>query len=230
MTQTLPSYTLKRAKRKSIALVILPCGGLEVRAPRWVTKRAVESFIEERAAWITKHQSKIATRPKATGRTWQTGDELHINGEPLTLKVYEGKQVSVTSDGESLHVYTRSPRPENVRKLVMSWYKEQAQAILQPRLQHWAAMMDEKEPSLSLTNPKSRWGSCQGKKRHICLALRLLTAPKDVQDYVIVHELSHLKHMDHSPKFWQRVAAFCPDYKNIENQMRHHQQLWQFDS
>lgn len=210
--------------------MLLPDGSLEVRAPKRVSQSFIEAFIAERMDWVARKKAEQTARPKAQKRTWQNGDEFHVAGKPYTLRVLEGNQVDVSLDDGTITLYQKDPdNAKRVRHNLMQWYKDQAEKEFKPRLARHANSMEEAVPELLISTAKQRWGSCQGKKRVVRLSFRLLMASKDVQDYVMIHELAHLKHMDHSKNFWQRVADFCPYWEKMEDKLKHHSALWVFD-
>ncbi len=227
----LPDYILRRTdRRRSVAILVLADGSLEVRAPQRVSQRFIEEFIVERMDWIERKKNERKKRPQTAARTWQTGDIFYLTGQPYQLIVKPSSRVSVeVSDGALVLYQTDPTNTERVRHNLMQWYKEQAEQEFKPRLARFANGMEEKIPELIISNAKQRWGSCQAKKRIIRLSVRLLMASKEVQDYVIIHELAHLKHMDHSSDFWGRVAQFCKNWKQLEETLGHHAQLWRFD-
>ena len=227
----LPDYILRRTnRRRSVALVLLADGSLEVRAPKKVSAQFIEAFIAERMAWIERKKAEQTDRPKARKRTWQDGDIFHYFGNPLTLQVKAGNTVNVEMGDSSLTLYQKDPEnAKRVRHNLMQWYKQEAEKAFRPRLARLAAGMEEAVPKLVISTAKQRWGSCQGKKRVVRLAMRLLMTPKDVQDYVMIHELAHLMHMDHSRKFWARVENFCPHWQTMEQKLKHNAGLWLFD-
>ena len=205
-------------------------GSLEVRAPKRVSTRFIEEFIAERMAWIERKRAEQTNRPKTKKRTWQDGDVFYLHGAPYTLNVKAGNQIAVELGSDTLTLYQKDPEnTQRVRHNLMQWYKQEAEKTFKPRLARHANSMEEAVPALAISTAKQRWGSCQGKKRVVRLAMRLLMATKDVQDYVMVHELAHLKHMDHSSNFWARVEDFCPHWQNMEQKLKHNAGLWLFD-
>lgn len=227
----LPEYTLRRTnRRRSVALMLLPDGSLEVRAPKRVSQNFIEEFIAERMAWVERKKAEQQVRPKAPKRSWQDGDIFYIEGAPYTLKVKQANRVYVERDGETLTLYQKDPtNAKRVRENLMGWFKAEAERVFKPRLARHANSMEEAVPKLIISTAKQRWGSCQGKKRVVRLSFRLLMASKDVQDYVMIHELAHLKHMDHSKAFWARVEAFYPHWEAMEQRLKHNAGLWTFD-
>lgn len=227
----LPDYTLRRtSRRRSVALMLLPDGSLEVRAPRRVSQNFIEEFIAERMAWVERKKAEQQVRPKTEERRWQSGDIFYIDGKPLTLTVKQASRVCVERDEQTLTLYQKDPaNTKRVRENLMAWFKAEAEKNFKPRLARHANSMEEKVPALLISTARQRWGSCQAKKRVVRLSFPLLMASRDVQDYVMIHELAHLKHMDHSSAFWSRVADFCPHWQKMEDKLKHHAGLWVFD-
>lgn len=226
----LPEYTVVRTKqrRRSIAMTLRSDGVLEVRAPRWVTERDVEKFIRDRMDWVEKQKARLAKRPATIEHQYEEGETFYLDGEPITLTIHTGPK-KVWVENNSLHVRLRTPTAEAAEKAVIQFYKTLALERFQVALADLAADMGEtKSMQLLITNAKGRWGSCTDRGRVIRLSAKLLMAPPLVQDYVIVHELCHLEHMDHSPRFWAKVASFCPNFKAHEKALRDNAGLWQF--
>lgn len=226
----LPSYTVIRTQRRSIALVLRPNGTLEVRAPKRVSKAFIEAFIREKAAWIAQKKAKQKARPQQTPRTWQNGDTFYFMGTPYTLHINQGQKTHIERTKNNLVLHQKTPENiERVRYNLAQWYKKEALKAFSPRLNAYAHQMGAHMPTLLITNAKQQWGSCQGQKRVVRLSLKLLMAEQDVQDYVLIHELAHLKHMNHSKDFWNHVANFCPNWKDLQQKLHHHANLWRFD-
>lgn len=225
-------YTLRHTRRRrTMALVMLPDGTLEVRAPKGVRKGVVEAFVAERAAWINKHRTRQESWPSVAPRTWQSGEVFYLHGEPYTLNVVTGGKVAVSVGETTLTLAQRDPEnPVRVRHNLAKWYCDEALGHFTPRVAELADVMGEAAPHLAISTPRQRWGSCIASRAQVRLAHRLLMTPPDVQDYVIIHELSHLKHMDHSAAFWARVETFCPRYKAYEKALRVNNRLWTFDT
>ena len=103
--------------------------------------------------------------------------------------------------------------------IVANWYQQQAESYLPPRLEHWSLKSGLFPQNVKVRNYKSRWGSCDHQRR-ITLTSRLIMAPDEVIDYVLIHELCHLVEMNHSPAFWQLVSRYCPDYRQHRKWLR----------
>jgi predicted metal-dependent hydrolase len=218
----------RTSRRRSLALVMRPDGRFEVRAPDWISQKKIDAFIAEYTPWMDKKRTQRGHWPTPVSRTWQTGDVFYLHGEPLTLTVQQGAKSKVEVDEGRLFVTVAVPAdPTVVARRLVRWYRQQAQAHFVPRVAELAAQMGEAPPEVAFSNAHTRWGSCRASTRSLRLALRLLMAPKPVQDYVIVHELAHLTHMDHSPRFWALVAQYMPNWKEHAEVLRTHDGLWQ---
>lgn len=231
MRTPVPAYTLRHTgRRRSLALVVLPDGSLEVRAPKWVKRPMIEQFVRERTPWIEKKRAERDTLPRVEPRRWQTGDIFYFYGQSHTLEVIAGSRVSVRLAGGKIILTQQDPQnTTRVRHNLMNWFKEEAYQHFLPVLYKHADRMGEKPPKLLISIAKQRWGSCLASRREIRLSIRLLMAPQDVQEYVMIHELAHLKHMNHGNRFWARVAAYSPNWEEHEKALRDHNSAWVFD-
>lgn len=226
----LPEYTVVRSKQRSrsIAMTLRADGVLEVRAPRWVSERDVERFILDRIDWVEKQKTRLAKRPPIMEHQYKDGETFYLDGEEVALAIHTGPK-KVWVENNHLCVRLRTPTAESIKKAIIQFYKTLALERFQVALADLSADMGEtKAMQLLITNTQGRWGSCTDRGRIIRLSAKLLMAPPLVQDYVIVHELCHLEHMDHSPRFWAKVADFCPNFKEHEKALRDHAGLWQF--
>jgi predicted metal-dependent hydrolase len=217
-------YAFARARRRTIGMFVGP-NGLEVRAPRWVSLHEVEAALQEKADWIVRklqesqqrqdqlHQSRIA---------WRDGCELPYLGQPLRVHILcaDAHNTHLAQDG-ALHVCV--PPAGHLRDAVQAWMMTQARAHFRERLDHFAPLLGVQWHTLALSSAATRWGSA-GRTRDgqavIRLNWRLMHHRPQVIDYVVVHELSHLRVMNHSPRFWETVASVMPDYAQHRRALR----------
>lgn len=223
-TVTLPNgeqltYQMERRKRRTIGLKITH-EGLMIHAPMRITMHYLEGLIVEKANWIQKKLSaREAQQPLSFH--WENGESLLYLGQPIILNVQQNarsKKVAL-QDGQLM---VALPKPDNeifVAKKVVDWYAKAALADFEQRITLFAKKLGVPTPSLYLSNAKTRWGSCNSRKE-IRLNWRLLQAPPHIINYVVCHELSHLKEMNHSAKFWKIVEALCPEYKQAEKDLK----------
>lgn len=212
------AYHLARSRRRSIGFVVGP-EGLSVRAPSWVALREVDAAVQEKAHWIVAKLQLMRERAQqepATPVAWCHGTEVRFLGQPLRLWVVTPGQPLPTgsTDGQDLLPLHLPPEAseQQVREAAQAWFKQQARVHFEQRLQHYAPLLGVQWRRLSLSNARTRWGSA-GSDGHIRLNWRLIHWPPRQIDYVVVHELAHLRVMDHSPRFWDTVAEVLPDWR-----------------
>lgn len=115
----------------------------------------------------------------------------------------------------------RRSREAAIRHLLEQWYRQQAEQYIRDRTEHWAVIMAAQPSAVSVRSYRRKWGCCNS-RAELRFNWLLIMAVEEVIDYVVIHELSHLQHMNHSPQFWQRVACFCPEYKTSKCWLQQH--------
>ncbi len=217
------SYRFERARRKSIGFTVGP-EGLVVRAPGWVPLREVDAAVQEKAAWILAKLQQARERPAHPVRpalAWTDGADLPYLGGTVRLCVLARGQTPALPEG--VQPLTLSLPPDasavQVREAAEAWFKKKARALFEARLQHFAPQLGVHYSRLSLSSARTRWGSARS-DGHIRLNWRLIHLPLEQIDYVVVHELAHLRVMDHSPRFWDTVGEVMPDYRERRRQLR----------
>ncbi len=216
--ETIP-FHLERRARRTVGLKITDAG-LVVHAPKYILEFQLKKLIQDKSNWII---NKLEARKQnaVPPIRWQDGETLELLGNPLTLNVvHHTKNKQPQFDHYSLTIAT--PEAENqtvIKHKVIQWYKKQALVDFERRLEILAAKLGVATPPLRLTNAQSRWGSCSS-RGDIRLNWRLLQAPPSIVNYVICHELAHLKEMNHSAKFWAVVASIYPEYNRAEKELK----------
>jgi hypothetical protein len=185
--------------------------GLTVSAPATMPLARIEALVRESEPWIVRKLSEWGTRrtPKAE---WHDGARLPYLGGGLALRLATATRARAERSGDELHVTTRSAGVDEVRRAVVAWYKRSAREYLEERVEALSAAAGIAPPRFLLSSALARWGSCNA-RREVRLAWRLVKAPRELVDYVICHELAHLRHMNHSSAFWAEVERQCPDYR-----------------
>jgi predicted metal-dependent hydrolase len=223
-TLTLPSgdelhYELERRQRRTVGLKITATG-LVIHAPKRISQSHLESLIVLKADWIRKKLASLSEN-KIPALQWQDGEQLLFLGNPLTLAIkHDVRSKAVDYEPGVLKLAMPNHNDETaVSRKVLQWYKKQALTDFARRLELFSARLGVALPKLFLSNAQSRWGSCNSRKE-IRLNWRLLQAPPHIINYVVCHELAHLKEMNHSAKFWAVVASIYPDYKSAEKELK----------
>jgi predicted metal-dependent hydrolase len=220
----LVSYRFERSRRRSIGFVI-GAEGLVVRAPSWVTLREVDAAVQEKAAWIVAKLQQFKQRQSEHVQQaidWTHGAEIPYLGSTLRLCVLERGAVLPPTDDAVPELRLSLPpgaSAQQVREAAEVWFKKKARPLFEERLAHFAPQLGVQWQKLSLSSARTRWGSARS-DGHIRLNWRLIHLPISQIDYVVVHELAHLREMNHSPRFWDTVGGVLPDYRTRRQQLR----------
>ena len=209
-------FLLKRSQRRRRIAFLVDDHGLSVHAPWRAPDQAVEQAIHDAAHWILHKLDDWSSRSPSRPRSWSAGDALDYLGRPLSLAVEHDAHITLTQlDADTGVLSVRLPRPDDqtaVRIAVVKWYRRHAEHHFPERIGHFANLLGVDKPKVFLTDASTRWGSCNI-KREVRLNWRLMQAPAQLVDYVVAHELAHLVHLDHSPRFWRAVGRIYPDYE-----------------
>jgi len=225
------AYELRRARRRSIGFVV-GVEGLSVSAPRWVGVGEVEAALREKAAWILRklhEQRERAQRLAAARVDWRDGSTIPFLGETVILVLDPRATGAVlhTADDTlpgvprlTLHLgLPQGAAPEQIRDTVQSWLQRQARRIFEERCAWFAGRLGVRMKRLTLSSASTRWGSASA-DGSIRLNWRLVHFGLPVIDYVVAHELAHLREMNHSPAFWDVVRSVLPDYEHSRVALR----------
>lgn len=211
-------YTLKRSLRRGSITFTIDEDGLRVGAPWRAPQRRIESLLGAHARWINRKLGEWQER-RPPPFTWQAGAIVMALGEPLTLALDPARTVT-ERDGSCLHVAADvQTAPGTLPVKVVAWLRSTAEDWFEHRAAHYAPALGVPLPAIYLSNAKTRWGTCHPDGR-IRLNWRLIQMPPDLIDYVVVHELAHLREPNHSRRFWSWVAGVLPDYEQRRRALR----------
>jgi predicted metal-dependent hydrolase len=205
-------YVLVRRRRRSIGLKVDETG-LTVSAPLREPYHHLDQVVVEREAWIVEKLAQMQAR-RLPERKWKSGERLPLLGGELELYLYRTytRAEPIRSSSRILVGVADIHDAESVRGRVAAWYRRLAQQHFAERIAALAPRLDVPPPPFKLSEARTAWGVCtpEGQLR---LSWRLIKAPAEQIDYVVAHELAHLRHMDHSSAFWRTVASIYPDYQ-----------------
>lgn len=191
--------------------------GLTVSAPLSMGLAQVEALVRDSEAWILRKIAEWRHR-QIPQVSWREGARLPFLGGGLTLRLFTGRTGAVR-EGAELWVRTAAPAEAHVQRAVVGWYKRVAKDYLGERVTSLAERARIVPPRFLLSSAVGRWGSCNT-RREIRLTWRLVKAPPELVDYVVCHELAHLRQMNHSPAFWAEVQRQCPDYRALRDRLQ----------
>lgn len=233
------AFTLYKQKRKTITLCVNEDGSVQVKAPNRVSQREIKEIVAKRGEWILQKQEQMRqlaqTFPKFQGKN---GEQISYLGRYLTVRLvarertidvfteeflnHNGINKKVWHVGDVLYVSTVSGFTQDVvRGLVEQWYRNEGKKYFVSKIAYFEKLIGVRSNRLFVKDQKSRWGSCSS-KGNINLNWRLLFAPERIIEYVIVHELCHLKQMNHSASFWHEVEKILPDYRERRQWLKEH--------
>jgi predicted metal-dependent hydrolase len=210
-------YTLVRRRgRRGVGLKV-DATGLTVSAPLSIPVARIEKMVLESESWVLGKLAVWRQRQVPVQR-WDDGAELPYLGGMLALRLRAGRRVLAEMSGAELHVAVPVAEEEKIRRAVVAWYRRSALAHLAQRAFFFSRLAGLAPPRVMLSSAQSRWGSCNS-RREVRLSWRLLKAPPPLIDYVVCHELAHLRHMNHSREFWAEVGRLCPDWRSLREEL-----------
>lgn len=227
------NYSLRRSARAKNTRIVVKAGTVEVVAPPHVSERSINNFVSAKQAWIEQALQRIATRIDSINSLAPTyyvdGVLIPYQGRqlPLSIKQTSGKtlKVQLLADNEFLLYLPTSfhadHSSEHIRLALQRWMKQHARQHAELLINRHATRFDLHPRSLRIKTQKSRWGSC-GPQNDINLNWLLMLAPPIVMEYVVIHELCHIRHKNHSREFWSLVEQIMPDYPHHRRWLKQH--------
>lgn len=207
---------VRRRGRRGIGLKVDETG-LTVSAPITMPVAQVEALVRESERWVLRKVAEWRGRQVAVV-SWAEGARLPYRGGGLALRLGVAPRARASRIEGELHVQAPALDPETVRHCVVAWYKREARDYLGERVDTLARAAGLAPPRFLLSSAMARWGSCNS-RGEVRLAWRLVKAPAELVDYVVCHELAHLRHMNHSRAFWAEVERQCPGHRALRERL-----------
>ena len=220
-SQPLPLLMVRNPRARRYLLRLRPDGTVRVTIPRGGSTAVARQFVERHAAWLECELQRLQVQPRKP-TAWTIGTEIFLRGDAVRIEAgFNGKTETVRFGGESVQV----PDPTaDLRPVIEGRLRQLAARELPPRVLELAARHGLTVRRITVRNQKSRWGSCS-RRGTISLNWRLIQTPAFVSDYICLHELVHLRQMNHSPKFWREMERVCPDYRMARHWLKEHSGL-----
>ncbi|MDO6354612.1 SprT family zinc-dependent metalloprotease [Caloramator sp. CAR-1] len=225
-------YKVSKKGKKMITIRVNEKGEVIVTAPPFADDDFIRMFVEKGANLILEKLKELGKNKKdEKKKEFTTGKRLPFLGSELTLKV-------IVDDVDKIRAYKKdcelivcvpklldkTERQQHINDIIIKWYKEQAKKIFKIRLDYYSRKYGFEYKRMAVKEQRTRWGSCST-KGNINLNWRLLFAPIDVIDHVIIHELCHLKHHNHSKSFWNEIKSIDPDYESKKKWLKENEKL-----
>jgi len=223
------------ARARHMSLWMSPAAGLVVVVPartgggwagglwkREVKPSDIDAFVHRYRRWVTAYYERMVRCHGEPARRWPYGPETLLQGEAHAVDLGTNGRAEVNvkqMPQRELMILTRTPGIEAAQQVFTRWRIAQAQRTLSERAAALGALMGTSWRNLSVGTARSRWGSCSA-AGSLRFTFRLIMAPPPIQDYVVVHELAHRTHFDHSPAFWRHVEAACPAHREARAWLR----------
>ncbi len=210
-----------RTKRKTISLIIGQDAKLVVRAPLRTPNKLIENFVQEKSLWIRQKIDEMEEQPKALKREFVNGEGFLYLGRYYTLQILENSTRDIELR-DKLYI-SRRILP-HIRHHLKDWYKTEAKKKIIERCARYSNITGYTPLSIKISNAERRWGSCTSKGT-LNFSWRLIMAPQEIIDYVIVHEMVHIKQPNHSKIFWIKVRSIMPDYEKRKKWLKENDRL-----
>jgi len=213
------AYTVVKTRRKTIGIIVERNGEVRVRAPFRVSENQIFKVVQKKADWILRKVNEAAERSSSSvERKFASGEKLLYLGDEYILETVEKDlawaEVIKTENTVAVYIpggMSCEIRKQTIKKALEEWYRKRFSEIVKERVDRYSLRLKVFPRKIAIKDQKTRWGSCS-KKENINLNWRLVMAPVDIIDYVVVHELCHLKVMNHSKDFWNLVESILPNY------------------
>lgn len=214
--RAIPFEVRRSSRARRVRLVVGPQPRVEIVAPHGEPLGRIKDLLAPYRLWIFRQLEAIAI---AATRPERSLDMLPYLGGELQVIVERGNRRLVQLEDRTLRVrILRGERPEPI---IISWYREQARALVRDRADHWSAVMGVHYGRISIRDQRGRWGSCSS-LGNLNFNWRLVLAPAEVLDYVVIHEVAHLREPNHGPHFWSLVEEWCPEFRRQRAWLQQH--------
>lgn len=219
--EEIPVEKIIRSRRRTIALEVTPAATVIVRAPLRTSAEYIEEIIQKKRSWILRKMDEVKRRPLSPHHEYAEGELFLFLGRSYPLHIVENGNITIERS-DRLNV-SRTLIPD-IRNQLKHWYKEEAHKEIKARCMWFSLQTCHVPVTIRITDARQRWGSCTH-KGGLSFSWRLIQAPPEIVDYVVVHELVHIDQPDHSKKFWAKVRKIMPDYEQRRNWLKDHEWL-----
>ncbi|MCY3735881.1 MAG: SprT family zinc-dependent metalloprotease [Gemmatimonadaceae bacterium] len=218
------TYAIRRSARrkKTVAVTVDPGGGVLLLAPEDFPTSRLDEVVRRKAGWIVRRMRGVgANGVPPSPREFVSGESVMYLGRHYRLKVHPGETGEAKLRGGWLHVPAAAgaEQPDHVRAGLVAWMRSHAAERLPERVELWRSNAGVEMPRVVISDQKRRWGSCD-RRGTIRLNWRIIQAPMRLVDYVVVHELVHLRHRGHGSEYWQALGRIMPDYERRREDLR----------
>lgn len=218
------AYRIRKSHRaRNIRITFEDSGSLVVTLPNQYRIQEAEHALSEHKNWILRKSKELQTKKKSPPPfLLQDGAQLPVLDKiySLSISVQNQKKARWYFQNNTLIITMPQLTPSIIFRGVMDWYRTMALLFLEDRIPHWSNKISVSPNNIRVKNQHTLWGSCS-KRANLNFNWRILLLSNQAADYLIIHELSHLRELNHSPNFWMLVRKYCPEYKTHKAELRH---------
>lgn len=204
-----------RTSGRTLSVRITRGGGLVVRAPRFLSEEKINEFLEKKRPWIEAHLKAVSEAEQKYAFSLFDGCKIPFLGRDTTVRFLSGR---TKYDEANAVIFVSPDEPE---KRLISFFKQMAKRTLDDLCKRTSQTMKVVYQKLSVSSARTRWGSCSGKNA-LSFSFRVLFCPMPILEYVVIHELAHIRHKNHRKEFWDEVGRYCPDWKEKRKYLKTH--------
>lgn len=209
-------YHIIYKKRKTLGIYIDVYGNIELRVPKDTADEQIHQLIESKWSWIITQQSEMKEKTKGfKERVYEEGEMFLYLGKNYPIRILEDETVSceaVQLKGEELLINIKVYHEDHIKKLLKRFYCKQCKTLIEERIRYYQPKFKVKPRSFKISHNKKTWGTCNA-HRELTFNWKLAMAPLDVVDYIVIHEMCHMVHLNHDRSFWRLVGKYIPDYE-----------------
>lgn len=216
-------YNIIRSRRKTLSIEISIYGDVTVRVPQRMKLTEIQKMVELKRKWISQKRTEMLAKNLKVEKFYEEGSKLYYLGREYKLKIEKGlgKNSTVIPKEEEIILYLPEEYELGIKVILREWYYNQAAEAIKKSVERYATLCNVTYQRITIRDQKTRWGSCST-KGNLNFNFRLIMAPPEVLDYVVVHELCHRIHMNHSQLFWDEVGKVLPDYQSSKEWLKQH--------
>ena len=213
-------FEIKYKKRTSMSIHIDSNGYIEIHVPKGISDDRVILAVEEKWDWIQEKLTEMKDRTRGfKAKVYEHGESFLYLGKEYPIQIAHDiniQQDYVVFEEEKLHIYVKNLEDEKIKQALKRFYYQQCKMLVEKSIKSYQSNFKIKPRSIRITDNKTNWGTCDSRLQ-LTFNWRLAMAPQSVIDYVVVHEMCHMLHMNHDRSFWRLVGKIFPDYKAQEN-------------
>ena len=214
-------YILKRSRRKTVSLTVKPDCTVVVSAPLKMNIKQIDEFVSKNSIWIEKQRMRLSEiESYKQSFVIDYGTKVYFFGEKLPIIAENIRKAKLT---ETHILMPQDLNSEQIKQKLIALYKETAREYISTRLPYYSSLTGITASKITISSAKTNWGSCTADRLHF--SWHLIMAEKEVIDYVIIHELTHIKHHNHSDAFWYEVSRFCPEWKTLRSKLKFYSEV-----